>query len=214
MTIYHHVRFIALTVIFAGLVSRAEARRDKEPVLAMAAADPALCARLRALGPGVNPGEAERVAFTAFTTGRDLAREWQVVWPPGLQNFLVNRGLRKGGLCFQWAAELLVRLDALHLQTLEFHWAESYPNTLSEHNVIVITARDRPLHEGILLDNWRHLGHLCWGPVSGDPQYEWKENKAEATRRLRERHEQLQRAAKLPSAQRTGKMKKETAKGE
>ncbi|TMP97031.1 MAG: hypothetical protein E6L07_03745, partial [Verrucomicrobia bacterium] len=74
-------------------------------------------------------------------TGLELRREWRVVWLPGVQNLLVNMGARKGGLCFQWATELLVRLDALKLQTLELHWAESFANTSGEHNVIVVTAR-------------------------------------------------------------------------
>ena len=185
----------ALLLVFVFLAT-SHARRGKEPVFATSAEDPLLQARLRALGPEVDPAEARRVAFTAFTTGTDLAREWQVVWPPGLQNFLVHQGKRKGGLCFQWATELLVRLDALKLQTLEFHWAESLPNTASEHNVIVITAKGQPFEQGILLDNWRYLGRLIWGPAALDPHYEWKENKPEAIRRLRDHYHQIGTATK------------------
>ena len=105
----------------------------------------------------------------AYTTGRELAREWRVVWIPGIQNFLVNIGARKGGLCFQWAGELLNRLDALRLQTLDLHWAESYAGTSAEHNVIVVTARDNLLRRGILLDNWRYGGHLVYVRVGMDP---------------------------------------------
>jgi hypothetical protein len=117
-------------------------------------------------------------------TGLELRREWHVVWLPGLQNLLVNMGARKGGLCFQWATELLVRLDALKLQTLELHWAESFANTSGEHNVIVVTARGQPFEKGILLDNWRYSGHLVWTQVAMDPEYHWTENKSELARRL------------------------------
>ena len=116
-----------------------------------------------------------------------MAREWRVAWPPGVQNFLVNIGARKGGLCFQWATELLLRLDALKLQTLELHWAESFIGTPSEHNVIVVTAKGQPFAQGILLDNWRYGGHLMWGPVTADPHYKWKENSEEIARRLKMR---------------------------
>ena len=58
---------------------------------------------------------------------------------------------------------------------------------MSEHNVIVVTARSQSFEKGILLDNWRYGGRLIWGPVSGDPHYRWIENKAEAGRRLRKR---------------------------
>ena len=103
----------------------------------------------------------------------------------GVQNFLVNIGARKGGLCFQWAGELLSRLDALRLQTLDLHWAESYAGTSAEHNVIVVTARGQPFERGILLDNWRYGGHLVYGRVAMDPEYRWTENPAELARRLK-----------------------------
>jgi hypothetical protein len=146
--------------------------------------DSALRTRIAALSPTVSPDDARRVASTAYMTGIELRREWRVVWLPGLQNFLVNMGRRKGGLCFQWATELLVRLDALKLQSVELHWAESLANTGGEHNVIVITARGQPFQQGILLDNWRYSGHLVWTRVATDPEYHWTENKSELARRL------------------------------
>jgi len=107
------------------------------------------------------------------------------VWMAGVQNFLVNIGARKGGLCFQWATELLLRLNALKLQTLDLHWAESYAGTSGEHNVIVVTAKGQPFEKGIILDNWRYEGHLLYGPVTTDPEYRWTENPAEFARRLK-----------------------------
>ena len=168
---------------FPGAAPSARAR-GQEPAFAPSADDAVLWNRIAALAPSVRPEEAQLVARCAYTTGRELKREWKVVWPPGLQNFLVNTGARKGGLCFQWATELLLRLDALKLKTLELHWVESYETTASEHNVIVVTAIGQPIQRGILLDNWRYGGRLIWGPVTGDSQYKWKENKAEAARRL------------------------------
>ena len=158
--------------------------RRGELFVAWSADDPALRTRIAALSPTVSSDEAQRVAYTAYMTGRELHREWRVAWLPGIQNFLVNTGRRKGGLCFQWATELLVRLDALKLQTLELHWAESFANTMGEHNVIVVTASGQPFEQGILLDNWRYSGHLVWTQVAMDPEYHWKENKSEAVRRL------------------------------
>jgi len=146
--------------------------------------DPSLRTQIAALSPTVSPDEARRVAYTAYMTGRELHREWRVAWLPGIQNFLVNMGARKGGLCFQWATELLVRLDALKLQTLELHWAESGANTGAEHNVIVVTARGQAFGEGILLDLWRYSGSLVWAHVGMDPDYRWTENKSELARRL------------------------------
>ena len=146
--------------------------------------DPALTAGLVRLSPSVSPDEARRVAFTAYTTGRQLAVEWRMVWPPTVQSFLIQIGARKAGHCFQYANELLLRLDALKLRTLELHWAECAPGEFDEHNVIAVTARGQPFEHGILLDNWRHSGRLVWGPVKGDPPFRWEENQAELYRRL------------------------------
>jgi len=159
-------------------------RRHGELFVAGSADDASLRTRIAALSPTVSPDDARRVAYAAYMTGLELRREWHVVWLPGLQNLLVNMGARKGGLCFQWATELLVRLDALKLQTLELHWAESFANTSGEHNVIVVTARGQAFEEGILLDNWRYSGHLVWTQVATDPEYHWTENKSELVRRL------------------------------
>lgn len=168
-----------------GPLPSANARGGQEPTFATSADDPELRNRLGALSPSVRPEEADRVARCAYNTGRELKREWRVAWPPGFHNFLVNTGARKGGLCYQWAGELLLRLDALKLETLELHWAESYVGTMSEHNVIVVTARGQPMAQGILLDNWRYGGRLIWGRASADREYQWLENKAEAIRRLK-----------------------------
>ena len=160
-------------------------RPTEQLVIATSANDPALRKRLLALSPAVRPDEAERVGRCAYTTGRELAHAWRVVWMPGVQNFLVNIGARKGGLCFQWASELLIRLNALRLETLDLRWAESYAGLSGEHNVIVVTAKGQPFDKGILLDNWRYEGHLIYGPVTMDPEYRWTENRAELARRLR-----------------------------
>ena len=175
---------LAVPLVFAAYGPSASARPRSELVLATSAEDPALTARIVALSPSVNPEEARRIAYIAYTTGRELARKWRMVSSPTVQSFLINIGVKKAGYCYQFATELLLRLDAEKLQTLELHWAESSVNTDGEHNVIVVTARGQPFEQGILLDNWRYSGHLVWRQVAMDPEYHWKENKSEAVRRL------------------------------
>jgi hypothetical protein len=132
--------------------------------------------RIAALGPKVRRDEAGRVAECAYATAQRLRRNYGTVWgPPSLNNILVNTGIRKRGLCFQWAEDLLAQLDALKVTTLDLHWAEAYAGTWREHNVVVVTAKDRPMHDGILLDCWRHSGHLFWSAVAAD-DYPWVED--------------------------------------
>lgn len=190
---------IVIVIVLAALAPAAEARK-KDPAFASSANDPVLRARIAALGPNVDPEEAERVAAVAYTTGRDLKKEWRVVWPPGLQNFLVNTGKRKGGLCFQFAERLLLRLAEMKWETLEFHWAESFDRTASEHNVIVVTAKGQPFSQGILLDNWRYGGRLIWGPIVEDPHYEWVENKSQYFKVLAKRAVAVTSSSPAPTA--------------
>jgi hypothetical protein len=178
---------LAAPLAFAACMSLAEARPRNELVLATSAEDAALRARLAGLSPSVNPEEARRVAYIAYTTGLELARKWEMVSSPTMQSFLINIGLKKGGYCYQFATELLVRLDAQNLKTLELHWAESDAGTDTEHNVIAVTARGQPFAQGIMLDNWRRSGHLLWGPLTGDPDHAWQENKAAYAARIKPR---------------------------
>jgi len=119
--------------------------------------------RIAALSPRVRADEAQRVAECAYATAAQLRRDYGVIGgPPSFQNVLVNLGIRKRGLCFQWAEDLLVQLDALKLRTLELHWAEAWAGNWREHNCVVVTAKGQPFREGIILDCWRHSA-ICSG---------------------------------------------------
>src|SRR6266550_6617754 len=63
----------------------------------------ALRDRIAALSPSVRADEAQRVAESAYATAAQLRRDYGVIGgPPSFHNFLVNLGIRKRGLCFQW----------------------------------------------------------------------------------------------------------------
>ena len=176
---------LAVTALGASAARpAAQVRRPNRLVLAASAEDPALRTRLVGLSPGVNPEEARRVAYIAYTTGLELARKWEMGSSPTWHSFLINIGAKKGGYCWQFATELLLRLHAQNLTTLELHWGESDAGTDTEHNVIVVTARGQPFEQGIMLDNWRRSGRLLWGPLDGDPDHTWQENKAAFYSRL------------------------------
>ncbi|MDQ6654257.1 MAG: hypothetical protein M3Y80_00390, partial [Verrucomicrobiota bacterium] len=131
---------IACALAFAALAASAEARVRNQLVLANSPEDPALVARISQLGPRVDPDEARKVAAVAYTTGRELAHEWRMGSSAVFHSFLIHMGARKYGYCFQFAEELLKRLNTLKLKTLQLHWAESDAGTDTEHNVIVVTA--------------------------------------------------------------------------
>ena len=143
---------------------------------------------LTGLASDVDPAEAQALSYTAHTTARQLKREYRTFLNPEFSVFLYNVGLRKRGWCGHWAQDIGAKLKELKTKTLILHWGEAYPNTSSENNALVITARNQPFEDGILIDGWRRAGRLFWCPVKKDDEYEveqhyghsgitvWKEN--------------------------------------
>jgi len=127
---------------------------------------------LVALAPDVDPGEAEMVSVAAQTTEQSLAREYRVVWNGGFQNLLIHMGKRERGYCGHYTRDIGERLKALKLKTLVLHWGAAYAGTLDENNGLVVTARNQPFENGIVLDGWRRAGRLFWCPLKEDSQYD------------------------------------------
>ncbi len=126
---------------------------------------------LVALAPDVDPGEAELVSVTAHTTSRSLAREYRVVWFSGFQNLLIHMGKRQRGICADYTRDIGERLKELRLKTLVLHWGAAYARTPAENNCLVVTARNQPFEQGIIMDGWRDSGHLFWCPLKEDIAY-------------------------------------------
>src|SRR5262249_35710394 len=126
----------------------------------------ALANQLAALSPSVDRNEAKLLADCAYATVSQLRRQYRMFGTPIFNNFLIYHGLRKRGYCYQWSEDLRVALDVLRLTSLELRWGESNPGNWRENNCIVVTAKGRPFRSGIMLDCWRHLGHLYFGPVA------------------------------------------------
>ena len=131
-----------------------------------------------ALGPEVDPAEAQLVSETSHHTARRLQKEWRVAPVSIVQNFLVHIGARDRGYCFHWAHGIGAELRKLPLKTLVLYWAEAHATTHLEHNVVVVTARQQPFGSGYIIDGWRASGRLLWWPVLKD-EYPWKENMVE-----------------------------------
>ena len=127
-----------------------------------------LADELASLSPRVNRDEAKLLADRAFATVTKLRREYRMFGTPIFNNFLIYHGLRKRGYCYQWSEDLLVALDKLNLKSLEVRWGEHDPNTWRENNCLVVTAKGQAFNRGIMLECWRHLGHLYFGPIVSD----------------------------------------------
>jgi len=139
----------------------------------------ALANQLAALSPRVDRNEAKLLADCAYATVSQLRRQYRMFATPIFNNFLIYHGLKKRGYCYQWSEDLLIALDVLRLRSLELRWGEANPDNWREDNCLVVTAKGRPFRIGIMLDCWRHLGHLYFRPVVADTD-PYVENRAYA----------------------------------
>ena len=128
---------------------------------------------LVALAPrSVDPNEAELLSVTAHNMSRQLAREYGVIGDPAVHNFLINIGARQRGICADYTRDIGTRLKEFHFKTLVLHWGGAYAKESDENNALVVTARNQPFPDGIVVDGWRRGGRLFWCPVKNDHEYE------------------------------------------
>ena len=127
---------------------------------------------LQQLSATVNAHEADQIAVTAVEQSIRMSEDYKPVRLPWLNNGLVNIGLRKRGLCYQWRNDLFPHLFRLKSKTLKLNLATARRGTCLEHNSIVVTAEDLPFERGLILDPWRKGGRLWWGRFDQD-KYPW-----------------------------------------
>ena len=159
---------IAVSSVWTSIFAAEQQCSDFEAPKKDSAEAGVLANQLIALSPRVDRNEAKLLADFAFATVARLRQEYRMFGTPIFNNFLIYHGLRKRGYCYQWTEDLLVSLDTLDLKTLELHWAESYAGTYRENNCLVVTPKGQPFERGMILECWRHFGHLRWNLVLSD----------------------------------------------
>ncbi len=124
----------------------------------------------------VNRDESKELAGKAISYSHTLAKEYRLVKPPLLQNFLVNIGLRKRGLCWQFAYDMLSFVKKQNYKSFDYYiGGANIGDYWSEHNVLVVTCRGCRFEDGILLDPWRNSGNLYFSKLKNDKKYKWKQ---------------------------------------
>ena len=130
---------------------------------------------IQALGPNVDPAEAQRAANIAYSHSLRLKQEYRVTDSAIVHNAKVVNGFRERGLCNHWAEDMLKRLRQEKFRTLDLHWATSPPTTFRIiHHSALISAKGDSMYEGIILDPWRYSGALFWAPTKADDRYNWR----------------------------------------
>jgi hypothetical protein len=171
----HRTFVVGIIAAFAGCSAFASAEQQhfEVPPKDVAEAEK-LATQLTRLSRRVDPNEAKLLSECAYATVARLRQEYQPFGTPIFNNFLVYHGWKRRGYCYQWSEDLLVALDKLKLKTLELHWGDTYRDTWRENNCLVVTAKGQPFDRGMILECWRHFGHLRWNlvPSDQDPYFE------------------------------------------
>jgi len=123
----------------------------------------------------IDKREAEDLAKSSVYYAQTLARNYKVIAPPLWQNTLVNLGLKKRGLCYEWANDLWVYLKAKNYKSLTLHYVGADIDSYFEHNAISVSAKGLGVKESIVLDAWRNSGNLYFIEIDKDEKYSWKE---------------------------------------
>jgi len=164
-----HTRFlagiIAAFAVSTAIIGAEQQRQHLEVPPKDSAKAEELANQFAKLSRRVDPNEAKLLAECAYATVGRLRQEYRMFGTPIFNNFLVYHGWKKRGYCYQWSADLLIALDKLKLNSLELHWGEAHAGTWQENNCIVVTSKGQPFQRGIMLECWRDLGHLRFGPV-------------------------------------------------
>ncbi len=116
--------------------------------------------------------EADNIAKSVISTIYRLSQEYRVGGSPLFHNFLVNRGIRDGGHCYHYVAELQKTLAAKKLHHYDIHWGEAYAGTFRENNALIITSRGKPFESGIAIDAWRKGSRPYW-KLAGEDRFPW-----------------------------------------
>ena len=129
------------------------------------------------LSPSVSKNEALDFSTSSINYSLKLSNEYQAISSPWLQNTLVNIGIKKRGLCYEWAEDLLKYLVNRHYETLEFHAVGANIGYMNEHNALSVSAKGMGIENSILLDAWRNSGDLYFQKIQEDKKYEWRERR-------------------------------------
>lgn len=162
---HHFFKLFTLSFLLVGCVVNAPTVRETQIIH--------LSKLLHTLAKDVKEREAMALSKDIFFKTQALTKEFSLISPPFLHNFLVNIGLRKKGLCYHWSDALYVHLNGRY-PSFEFHFmGANIGEYWFEHNVLVIVAKDGNVEEGIIIDPWRGSGNLYFSKARDDEKYIW-----------------------------------------
>lgn len=121
----------------------------------------------------VSKNEASMIAKDVREFSQTLKKRYDLIPYPNFNNFLVNIGVKKRGLCWQLAFDLLAHLKTKKYNVDYYIAGANINEYFWEHNVVVLTCKGCDFKDGILLDIWRNGGDLYYSTLHDDKKFKW-----------------------------------------
>ena len=132
-----------------------------------------LAIKLQQLSSQASPEEVAHITHRIYVKVAELTQKFALTSPPAYHNFLVNVGLKKKGLCYDWGDALYLTLLQTHSPSFAFHLVGANIGAYwREHNAVVVSKKNESIQKGIVLDAWRDSGRLYSVQVTQDT-YHW-----------------------------------------
>ena len=124
--------------------------------------------------PNANTKEAKILTKDILNYSNHLKAKYHPIIEPHFNNFLVNIGIQKQGLCYEWSDALYLHLLSKHYKHYKFHLIVSNKGKYwSEHNALAITTPNTPIQQAIIIDLWRKIDDIYINQVNKDDEYRW-----------------------------------------
>jgi len=160
---------IVLALFFMGCAEHQNVIQTKSPY-------EDLNTLLVAFDKDIDKKEAKILAIKSIDYSNQLIKDYELTTPPLFHNFLVNTGVKKRGLCWHFATDMLKHTLKQNLDSFDYYIGGANINDYwEEHNTLVVTCKGCSFSEGIIFDPWRNSGKLFFSKVKDDKDYKWSQ---------------------------------------
>ena len=130
---------------------------------------------LRSLDSFISSKEARSLSNEIFQETGKLRKNFNPVSQPQFNNFLINVGVKKKGLCYDWSDALYLHFSKKQYTSFEFHLLVAHKGEyFYEHNTLAVVAKGGKILDGVVIDPWRDPEKLYFSKVSEDKKYKWR----------------------------------------
>ena len=128
------------------------------------------------LSPSVDIKESKLLSKGVIQHSVKLSDSYNITTSSLYHNFLVNIGIKKRGLCWHFAYDMLSYVKKQNFKSFKyFIGGANIGSYWSEHNTLIVTCAKCSFDEGIVLDPWRDPRNLYFSKINSDKKYKWKQ---------------------------------------